>query len=349
MVKSVASIYDIARLAGVSNATVSNVLNDKGRMSQRTRERVLAIAREQGYVPSFAAKSLRERRTSSIGIITPDVSNDFYSSIVLEVETRLHEAGYDSYICNSSNSAERELSYVRGLLHKQVDGFVLVGGSAQIGSVELGSGVPAVLIDRPVSTLSAAPNHVGVGNDIHALVGSMVGVLAGHGCERIAYVNVSSRQDDAAGRLRYGGYVDGLAACGLPPSQDLVFEAPHRKKSYDEAAQAVGDALGAGLVFDGIACMGDRLALGATAVIKRCGLVPGRDVLVMGMDDSLYSRIVSPSISSVDRNAAQMAHVGVDVLLALLGDEPASGVVVPYAIVERETTLGVGGNARRKS
>lgn len=340
MAKGVVSIYDIAELAGVSTATVSNVLNGKGRVSKATRERVLAIAHEQDYVPNFAAKSLREKRTHSVGIITPDVSNEFYSSIVLQVETRLHEAGYDSYICNSSNNPERELDYVRGLLQKQVDGFVLVSGSADIDASVLGDDVPAVLIDRPSSTVSASPLHVAVGNDVHALVGSMVSTLVSRGCERIVFLMVSMRHDDAPGRLRYQGYADALLEQGLPLYRHLVLETPHKEKSYREAERAIDVLVTSGEPFDGIACMGDRLALGASEALKENNLEPGRDILVMGMDDVLSSRIASPSISSVQRNTDTMAEAGADALLKLLAGDEAHDVVVPYEVVERETTLG---------
>lgn len=339
MAKSDVSIYDIAELAGVSIATVSNVLNDKGRVSQKTRDRVLAIAHERGYVPSFAAKSLREGRTRSIGIVTPDVSNDFYSSIVLGVETRLHEAGYDSYICNTSNDPVRELDYVRGLTQKQVDGFVLVGGSAKLEAPELEGGMPVVLIDRPSGTVSQDVRHVAVGNDVHALVGGMVDALADMGCERIVFLVVARAHDDAT-KERYRGYADALARRGLPLREELVVEAPHRERSIVEARRAIDGLIESGASFDGIACMGDRLALGALEALKAHGIAPGRQVLVMGMDDALYSRIASPTISSIRRHTDEMADAGAQAMLRMLAGEEAHDVTVPFEVVERETTLG---------
>lgn len=340
MAKRTVSIHDIADLAGVSTATVSNVLNGKGRVSEKTRERVLAVAREQGYVPNFAAKSLREGSTHSIGIITPDVSNEFYSSIVLGVETGLHEAGYDSYICNSSNDADREHDYVRGLVQKQVDGFVLVGGSADFEASEFDDDMPIVLIDRDASTVSAGAYHVTVGNDVHALVGSMVETLAAHGCERIAFLMVTLRQEDATGRVRFDGYRDALERLGLSLREELVLRTPHHDKSYVEAERTVTRLVSSGEPFDGIVCMGDRVALGAVQGLKASGLVPGKDVLVMGMDDMLFCRMTTPTISSARRNTDVMAQEGANALLKLLKSEPAQDVVVPYEVVERETTLG---------
>ena len=128
MAKRSVSIYDIAKLAGVSTATVSNVLNEKGSYSEKTRDLVMRIAREQGYVANFAAKSLREASTKTIALITPDVSNDFFSTLVLKVENLLRDRDYSSYICNTGGDCEREARYVRDLVSKQVDGLVYIGG-----------------------------------------------------------------------------------------------------------------------------------------------------------------------------------------------------------------------------
>lgn len=341
--KRAASIYDVARLAGVSTSTVSNVLNNKGRASKETTERVLAIARDCGYVPSFAAKSLRGQRTNSIGIITPDVSNEFYSSIVLQVETGLHRAGFDSYICNSSNNASRELDYVHGLLQKRVDGFVLAGGTADIASDTLGTDIPAVLVDRPKGTVADCPKHISVGNDIHALVGTMVNTLVSHGCERIVYINVSTRRKDAAGKARYEAYSDALRDAGLTLNQHLVLEAPHREKSYVEAERALNKLIASHEHFDGVVCMGDRVALGVSEALKRNGMLPGRHVLTIGMDDAMSSRIASPTISSVQRHTDKMADAAVNALLSLIKGEETPDVVIPFEVIERETTLGLRG------
>lgn len=162
------SIHDIAKIAGVSAATVSNVLNDKGRVSKRTRLMVQEVARSQGYVANFAAKSLREQQTHTVGIVTPDVSNVFHSVIVLQVESLLHGAGYDAFICNSSNDPARMHSYVEGLTRKQVDGFVFVGGTTDISRDALLVQTPAVCIDR--LRPQATEGVVEVNNDVRVAV-----------------------------------------------------------------------------------------------------------------------------------------------------------------------------------
>lgn len=152
---------------------------------------------------------------------------------------------------------------------------------------------------------------------------------------------VTLRQDDAPGRVRFGGYEDALERLGLPLYERLVLRTPpHHDKSYVEAERAVGQLVSSGEHFDGIVCMGDRVALGAVRGLKAGGLTAGKDVLVMGMDDMLFTGMMTLSISTVRRNTDVMAREGAGALLRLLKGEDAHDVIVPYEVVERETTLG---------
>ena len=339
MAKRSVSIYDLAKLAGVSTATVSNVLNNKGSYSEKTRDLVLGIAREQGYVANFAAKSLRESSTKTIALLTPDVSNDFFSTLVLKVEGLLRAAGYSSYICNTANDDEREDEYVRGLISKQVDGIAYIGGVTRT-PIQAAVDIPVAHIDHMGK--SGMTHEVYVGNDMPQLSYDMTSTLFDRGCQHVALVSVSAsfyrteEHDQAAGYYRY------LSDHGIRLDKNLVLEGAHRQTSLIEAAQLVDECLGAGYSFDGVVALGDRVALGVVNALKARGIDVGRDVRVIGMDDSIYSRISTPAISTVRRNTDEMAERGVSALLAMLRDEqPAeSRIVVPHEVIERATTLG---------
>ena len=339
MAKRNVSIYDIAKLAGVSTATVSNVLNSKGSYSAKTRDLVLRIAREQGYVANFAAKSLREASTKTIALLTPDVSNDFFSTLVLRVEGLLRAAGYSSYICNTANDDEREDEYVRGLVSRQVDGIVYIGGTTRM-PISAAADLPVVHIDHTGTT--GMSREVYVGNDMAQVSYDMTSTLFARGCRHVALASVSAslyrtdEHDQAAGYYRY------LEEHGVRLDRNLVLEGPHRQTSLIEAAQLVDGCLDAGYSFDGVVALGDRVALGVVNALKARGMAVGRDVRVIGMDDSIYSRISTPAISTVRRNTAQMAERGVEALLAMLrGDTPEDAhVTVPHEVIERTTTLG---------
>ncbi len=339
MAKRTVSIYDIAKLAGVSTATVSNVLNSKGSYSKKTRDLVLKIAREQGYVANFAAKSLREASTKSIALITPDVSNDFFSTIVLRVESLLHAAGYTAYICNTAGDAEREDEYVRSLISKQVDGIVYIGGVTR-QPIQVAVDIPVVHIDHTGTTGMSREVHVG--NDITKLTYDMTATLFARGCQQVALVSVSASHYRSKDDDQTAGYYAYLSEHGLSVDESVVLEGPHRQTSLIEAAQLVDDCLEAGGHFDGAVALGDRVALGVVNALKARKVRVGRDVLVIGMDDSIYSRISTPAISTVRRHTSVMAERGVEALLAMLrGEEPQQRrITVPYEVVERETTLG---------
>ena len=339
MAKRSVSIYDIAKLAGVSTATVSNILNGKGSYSEPTKKRVFAIAREQGYVANFAAKSLREATTKTVAILTPDVSNDFFSMLVLAVEGHLRAAGYTSYICNTASDPAREEGYVRDLISKQVDGFVFIGGTTH-KPLEVPVDLPVVHIDH---TGSLGMRHeVRVGNDLTEMGYDATKALLAHGCERVALVSVSASlyHREEPGQVR--GYRRCLEERGIRLDKNLFLEGPHQQASMIEAGLLVDSCLDGGYAFDGLVALGDRVALGAVNALKARGIRVGVDVRVMGMDDSIYSRISSPAISTINRHTDEMAERGVDALLAMMqgADPQAQDLVVPHEVVERATTLG---------
>lgn len=339
MAKRSVSIYDIAKLAGVSTATVSNVLNNKGSYSEKTRDLVMRIAREQGYVANFAAKSLREASTKTIALLTPDVSNDFFSTLVLRVEGLLRTAGYTSYICNTANDDEREAEYLRSLVSKQVDGIVLIGGVTR-ERIQLPTDVPVVHIDHTGAL--GMTREAFVGNDMPQLSYDMTATLFARGCTRVALASVSASLYRTAEHDQAAGYYRCLQERGVRLDKNLVLEGPHRQTSLIEAAQLVNECLDAGYAFDGVVALGDRVALGVVNALKERGIAVGRDVRVIGMDDSIYSRISSPAISTVRRNTAEMAQRCVEALLAMLRGEQLAEthIVVPHEVIERTTTLG---------
>ena len=322
-----------------STATVSNVLNNKGSYSDKTRDLVLRIAREQGYVANFAAKSLREASTKTIALLTPDVSNDFFSTLVLKVEGLLRASGYASYICNTANDDELEGEYVRGLISKQVDGIVYIGGVTRM-PVQMAVDLPVVHIDHMGSL--GMSREVFVGNDMARLSYDMTEALFARGCKRVALVSVSASFYRTEEHDQAAGYYACLADHGITLDKNLVLEGPHRQTSLIEAAELVDACLDGGYTFDGVVALGDRVALGVVNALKLRGIDLGREVRVIGMDDSIYSRISTPAISTVRRSTSEMAESGVEALLAMLGgNEPEeTNIVVSHEVIERATTLG---------
>ena len=140
------SIKEIAKLAGVSTATVSRVINQNGRFSRETEERVRRVIRENDYIPNMSAKGLRTSRTRVVGIIVPDITNPHFANLVLHLEMDLFRRGYSCLICNTNESEELESKHIQSLTAQNVSGIVLISGMRNYE--ELGD-LPVVYVDRP--------------------------------------------------------------------------------------------------------------------------------------------------------------------------------------------------------
>lgn len=332
------SIYDIAKEVGVSAATVSNVLNNRGRFSQKTRDLVLSVAKKQGYAPNLAAKGLRESQSKSVGIVTPDVSNDFFASIVLDIERAMYAKGYASYICDTSNSYTICYEYLQNLVQRGTDGIFMVGGVSE-GEFPPIHEIPCVMLDY---TGESQPDRVvRVSNDFSQMVKDQVDHLASEGCERIALFTVESASYIEAGHTARTPYRQRLEELGFTYNPDLVFSLDPKCDRRESARQLIAHEIEAGKNFDGIVAIGDRLALGALEAVRGAGIGIGTDIKIIGLDDSLYSQLSYPAISTINRNTDQMAHQGIEAMLAMLsGNDPVEkDIIIPHRLIVRASTV----------
>lgn len=334
-----ASISDIARIAGVSIATVSNVLNERGRFSDATRERVLRIAREQGYIASASLRGRASQRIHTVGIITPDVSNDYFSTIVLTIEYAMYQQGYSSFICNTAYDEERTTDRLRELTQRNVDGFFFVGCEV-MGDIGIVGTTPCALIGHNVSAWPQ--RYFLTKSDMAEIVMDQACLLFGRGCRRIALLALTDADDATERDPIFSGYRRFLDESGIDFDQSLLFVGRHELGSRADARTIVSKALERGIAFDGIAAVGDRLALGACEALLAREVDVGNAVKVVGMDDSLYSQLGIGGISTVERHPEMMAHAAVGAMLTMLqGKNPTEReVIIPHGIIERATTLG---------
>ena len=168
-----AKIVDVARRAGVSVGSVSRVINEHPTVTPATRERVERAVRELGYVPNAIAGSLRSRRSKTVGLIIPDVTNPFFSELALHVERSAAAAGYNVILGNSDNSVDQETYYLRALAVRRVDGIIFVPANQTSRSAEIA--IPVVGVDREVGghPFVASNNRAGAKSAIeylHSLV-----------------------------------------------------------------------------------------------------------------------------------------------------------------------------------
>jgi len=330
------SMKEIAVLCGVSVATVSRAINNTGRISDETKRHVLEIIDQYDYSANMAAKSLRESRSKSIGVIVPDISNEFFSKITLKIETFFYEKGYSVFICNSANDPEKEKAYFKSLDSKLVDGILFISGQKNISKDLISRNIPFVCIDRyPYHELNL-PNVTCDG-----IMGSYIGteLLIKKGCKRI--LTIRSNTGNYSQHKRLKGYENALKDYSIPLDDNLLFSLKGPQSSYIEAENIIDRCLEKNIDFDAIFAFSDRAAYGALTSLKKNNIdIPGK-VKLVGFDDSLYSRLASPTITTIRQDTDLLANLSSQLLYDVMtGTKELTNeqIVIPVTLIERETT-----------
>jgi LacI family transcriptional regulator len=312
---------------------VSFVLNDRpdARISEETRGRILAAARELGYRPNAGARALAARRSGLLGMVTEIVTSSFGPEVVRGAQDRTWSVGMFLMIAASEGRPEMEMAAVERLLEQRVEGLIFASGPHQAIVVPPAAAeVPTVLVHcfDPAGRLPAViPDEAGGG---YAATRRLL--AAGH--RRIGLVNVEAHMVAAQGRL--AGYSQALAAEGIEPDPELI--------TYSDATSIGGYAAAARLLDlphrpSALFCCTDRLAMGAYDAIKERGLRIPDDVAVVGFDDQvIISAYLRPALTTVALPFEQMGARAVDLLLArLAGDDVTPVTVVDCPLIERDS------------
>ncbi|HXV96613.1 MAG TPA: LacI family DNA-binding transcriptional regulator [Gaiellaceae bacterium] len=316
------TVVDVARAASVSVGTVSNVVSGARAVRPETRERVERAIAELGFRPNTIARALIRRRTQTVGMVIPDVTNPFFSDLIWEVERALTEADYAVVFGNSANDPARERQYLEAFLSRRVDALVVVvTAGADLEFVRsLAAEVPTVFVDRLVP-----PDVDSVVGDNDAGMALVVDHLVGLGHGRVALVNGDAELETA--RAREAGAVAALARHGLEPVSRST--GAFTLESGDEQ----GSALFAGAASPtAVVAANDLLAMGVLAAASRAGLAVPGDVSVTGYDDIAYAAFTSPPLTTVRQPARAMGEEAARLLLARLegdGSPPRRRVVEP--------------------
>lgn len=324
----VPTITTVARLANVSVASASRVLNGI-RTSATTLERVTAAAESVGYVPNAAARSLRSRRTGQIAFAMPDVGNPVYATMVGQIQEVTRAHGLRLLLHSTGADAEDELAMVRDLKHRFVDGLILASlnmTEAHAEQLRLAA-APVIVLGSPTRGTPAdsvrANSRKGAAEAVRHLHS------AGRG--RIALVNGPTHTTPAASRRL--GYLDGLRSCGIPRDDalcevaaDFMIE-PGRRATERLLERASPDA---------IFCANDLLAIGALSALRDRGLEVPADVALVGMDNTTLAEVTWPTLTSVDLGSAERARLAAELLFERIEDparEPRVVGVEPRLVV----------------
>ena len=333
-----ASITEVARLAGVSAATASRVVSASDYpVSAATRERVLEAARTLDYVPNALARGLLKSRVPVVAVIVHDITDPYFSEVVRGVEDAASAAGYLVITCSSERDADREAKVVRLLRSIRAAAVVFAGSGLDdpMRNDEMDRHLAAMRADG-AAIVHLSPHAHGepeVGVDNAAGIAAMVGALVGLGHRRIAFLAGPSSLFVA--RERLAGYRHGLEAAGLPYDERLVV-----RSGFDAGGGALGVdvLLDAGIAFTAIACANDLLALGALQRLAALGIaVPGA-VSVAGFDDISTAALTAPSLSTVRLPLRELGRRGFAHADAVLRGADAVPVRLPTTVILRDST-----------
>jgi LacI family transcriptional regulator len=308
-----AKIVDVARRAGVSVGSVSRVINEHPTVTPATRERVELAVRELGYVPNAIAGSLRSRRSKTVGLIIPDVTNPFFSELALHVERSATAAGYYVILGNSDNSVGQETHYLRALAVRRVDGIILVPANETSRSIEIA--IPVVGVDREVGGCPF------VGSNSRAGAKSAIEYLHLLGHQLIACVAGPKNLPNAQERRM--GYEDValpiLRSVGVDPSAYIV----STDFSYDSGYAATRSLLEVAPRPTAIFTSSDQQAIGGLRAAADLGLAVPRDLSIVGFDDIPLANLVMPRLTTVGQPVAEIGVLAMQLLLDLFSGAAA--------------------------
>ncbi len=332
-----ATLHDVARLAGVSIKTVSNVVNGYRHVTPATREKVLAAIDQVGYRPNLTARTLRRGRSGVIGLAVPELSLSYFAQLADEVIEAADRRGLTVIVEQTGGGDRaRELAVLRSERRSYTDG--LLFSPLGMDSAD----APALAIDTPVVLLGerifgGPVDHVTMQN-IEGAAAATQHLLA-RGRRRVAVIGGHRGEVIGSAGLRLTGYRLALEAAGLPYREELVgwVQTWHRSNGADTMAAM----LASGVDFDAVFAMNDELAHGALRVLQQAGRRVPHDVALIGFDDIDESRWSIPSLSTVDPGRREIATTAVDLLLQRIegaADGPPREVRTSFRVVEREST-----------
>jgi DNA-binding LacI/PurR family transcriptional regulator len=307
-------IKDVARKAGVSTATVSRVLGDFPGVRDKTRKKVLKAVTGLNYEINAVARSLRQKKTNSIGIIVGNVLSQFYSVIAKSVEDTNNKFGYNTILCNGDENPEKELNYLKVLKSNRVDGIILTptGKNSEYVQHLINSGTKVVLLDRLIEGVDC--DAVLVDNTYGAY--KAVKYLIDQGYRKIGIVNGYLDRTTGAERLR--GYLQAIKEANITRDDDLIKIGDFKKESGEELTKELLEQPNRP---EAIFTTNIDMSMGALIAIKEMGLTIPDDIGIVCFDDSDWALILEPPITVIRQPVYQLGSTAAELLIREIEDE----------------------------
>lgn len=324
------SIRDVAKIAGVSPSTVSRVMNHTAKVDDEKRQRVEKAILETGFKPNEVARSLYKKSSRIIGMIVPNIINPFFNELAEAIEKESDRLGYRLTLCNSNDDIEKEKRNVNLLERMNADGIILMTNREEIKEEISKCRVPVVMVDRQIEKSS----EIAYIQSDHYQGGRIaVEHLLDCGCRHI--VQMSGPQRFSSARQRQQGYLDVCRERGIEPVwiecgysfEDGLIKAAELMDSYPDT--------------DGIIAANDMVAISVYKILNNRGYRVPEDIQLIGFDNIMLSRLVTPEITTVAQPIAEMGKAAVEVLTDYIAGKEIKGKnIFRVSLVERSTTVG---------
>lgn len=302
-----ATMRDVAKRAGVSVATVSRVINNKGKTSKATREAVLKAIEDLSYTPNVVARGLSTRRSYTVAFILPTITNPFFPEMAKGAENVARENGYNVFLCNTDDRRDILKNYIETLPSQYVDGIIINSQNIKREDLEQLKtlGVPVVMMDRVLHDQNFTTITVKNREGGRIATQHLIDV----GCEKVAHI--SGLETDPNAKERLWGYLD-VASKQSWFEQSLIGQAEFSVQSGYQVAKEIflrhNDV-------DGIFCANDLIAIGALKAAHEWGKKVPRDLSIVGFDGIDMSGLTIPSITTIKQPIYQMGELAMKELL----------------------------------
>jgi LacI family transcriptional regulator len=331
-----ATIKDVAIKAGVSETTVSLAFKEKSRISQKTREKVFAVAEELDYIPNLAAKNLRNGPSKTIGFVVNDITNPFYSQMLREAEELAVKHGYSVVFAGSNWSADKEKHLFEQMVQMRVCGVIMCLCEKSRESIEI--------LDRfkvPYIAVDSYPDwYKGpyVANDFR-MAGELAAThLLEQGCRAPAYFTSSGEMKKLSPFSRMSKHFIGkLRENGIKINKQDVIEAGLSIKEGHKTFESIA---GKNKNYDGIFCANDLCAMGVMESAEKQGIIPGKDIALVGIDDIEVSSFSRVSLTSIRQPYDRIARIATEELIKSVesGSKPDIRIELPAELIVRNSS-----------
>ncbi len=323
------TISEIAKLANVSVATVSRVINKTGTVAPKTKKNIENIINKYGYEPNLLGKHLRKKETRLILVVLTTIINSFYAKVVDAMDKKAKESGYNIVLCTTNDDKETEQSYLNLIRNGLCDGCIIL--NTTLSKEEMHEMLEKYNIVQCNEYIDDSYPYIAIDNEKAAY--DAVSYLIKTGRKRIAYCGVINHF--ISSKERYSGYEKALEDNGISVDKSIVFDGNY---GFRSACELTKKLIKSGAEFDALFAISDRMAAGAMSAIREYGKKIPEDIAVMGFDNVHLSYMVTPALSTVSQPQTEMGEAAFCALMDKMEKNTYEKKILNHKLLIRKST-----------